>query len=48
MNLQKVVSPVALAKARVHKLLIKLDSGFRRNDEKRYFLVFCELIKNRL
>jgi hypothetical protein len=46
MDSQKVSSPVTPAKAGVYKLLITLDSGFHRNDEKRRFWTFYESNKN--
>ena len=45
MNSQKVVTPAKAGVQMVYKSLKRLDSGFRRNDGKRYFMTFCETIK---
>ena len=42
---QDVPQPVTPAKAGVQKFLVFLDSGFRRNDRKRRFLTFYEVVK---
>jgi hypothetical protein len=45
MSVYQAVTP---AKAGVQKLfdfIISLHSGFRRNDERGYFLIFCACIK---
>jgi len=39
---EKVVTPVKTGDQGIHKLLKILDSGFRRNDEKRHFRTFYE------
>jgi hypothetical protein len=44
MNSQKVVTPVKTGVQMVCNCLKGLDSGFRRNDGKRYFLTFYETI----
>jgi hypothetical protein len=40
----KSSNSVTQAKVGAQKLLKRLDSGFRRNDEKRYFPTFYEFI----
>ncbi|MFO7971022.1 MAG: hypothetical protein R6U40_04650 [Desulfobacterales bacterium] len=52
MNSQKVVTPVDPGSSpggvqMVYNSLKRLDSGFRRNDGKRYFMTFCEFINFR-
>ncbi len=44
MNSQKVVTPVKTGVQSLRKWLNRLDSGFRRNDEKWYFSTFYEFI----
>ncbi|MFO7971664.1 MAG: hypothetical protein R6U40_07920 [Desulfobacterales bacterium] len=44
MNSQKVVTPVKTGVQMLCNCLKILDSGFRRNDRKRYFVTFCEFI----
>jgi hypothetical protein len=44
MNSQKVVTPVKAGVQSLRKWLNKLDSGFRRNDEKGRFSTFYEII----
>ncbi|MFO7971758.1 MAG: hypothetical protein R6U40_08405 [Desulfobacterales bacterium] len=45
MNSQKVVTPAKAGIQILCNYLKILDSGFRRNDGKRYFMTFCEFIK---
>ncbi|MFO7970180.1 MAG: hypothetical protein R6U40_00350 [Desulfobacterales bacterium] len=50
MNSQKVVTPADPGSSpggvqMLYNFLKRLDSGFRRNDGKRYFMTFCEFIK---
>ncbi len=50
MNSKKVVTPVDPGSSpggaqMLCNYLKILDSGFRRNDRKRYFVTFCEFIK---
>jgi len=45
MTSQKVLPTVTPAKAGVQNFLVFLDSGFRRNDRKRRFLTFYEVVK---
>jgi hypothetical protein len=44
MNSQKVVTPVKTGVQVLCNCLKRLDSGFRRNEVKRYFMTFCEFI----
>ena len=41
---QKVVTPVKTGVQSIYKPLKRLDSGFRRNDGKQHFKIFCEII----
>jgi len=41
---EKVVTPVKTGVQRTYNYLKRLDSGFRRNDSKAYFLTFYEYI----
>jgi hypothetical protein len=44
MTSQKVVTPVKTGVQDIDKLLKLLDSGFRRNDDKKRFQTFYETI----
>ena len=44
-GLVKVVTPVETGVQRIYNYLKRLDSGFRRNDEKPHFQTFYEVIK---
>jgi len=45
MNSQKVVTPVKTGVQMLCNCLKRLDSGFCRNDGKRYFVTFYEAVK---
>jgi len=42
---QKVVTPVKTGVQGIYNCCKELDSGFRRNDGKTYFLTFCQIVK---
>ena len=44
MILQKVVTPMKTGVQEFYNKVTRLDSGFRRNDFKKDFLNFCEVI----
>jgi hypothetical protein len=45
MSVYEAVTPAKAGVQKVFDLIISLDSGFRRNDGRSHFLIFCALIK---